>query len=340
MIKSGFLKNDVLGHLYSKYKPFDKISANQKKIFSVDSETSALECLKKLQKEKILCLPVMDIHHRDRIVGLIDVMDICSFVVTLYDRTKGVENEIHAVFSFDRVFTQILEGRKATEIMNYSGINYCYPLNHKSSLREVLNMICRNATHVPIVRQPSLMHCTGSTKRKLLRFITRTDILQFITLNFDLFGTAFDVSIQDAGVSTHDIFTVETTKKAIDCFRDIAFHRISAVAVINEEGILVENLSAHDIRLIMDDPQDTIQLPIGIFLEKKQSSGFVTCKATESMRHACNLMMESKSHRVWLVDDNGIPSGVLSLSDVVRYIKDMPVIHTHNQSAIHSRNEI
>ena len=90
MIKSSFLKNDVLGHIYSKYKPFDRISSNQKKIITVDSETSALECLKKLQKERILCLPVMDNQHRDRIVGLIDVMDICSFVVTLYDRTKEV----------------------------------------------------------------------------------------------------------------------------------------------------------------------------------------------------------------------------------------------------------
>lgn len=41
----------------------------------------------------------------------------------------------------------------------------------------------------------------------------------------------------------------------------------------------------------MDDPQDTIQLPIGIFLEKKQVSGFVTCKADQSMRHACDLML-------------------------------------------------
>jgi CBS domain-containing protein len=267
----------------------------------------------------------MDVEQSDRIVGLIDVMDICSFVVTLYDRTKGVEKEIHAVFSFDRVFTEILDGRKASEVMNYSGINYCFPLKHTSSLREVLNLICRNVSRVPIIRQPSLMNCTGSNKHKLLRFITRTDILQFLVYNFDSFGTAFDVSVEESGASTHDIYSVATTKIAIDCFRDIAFHHISAVAVVNEEGILVDNLSARDIRLIIDDPQDTIQLPIGIFLEKKQLSGFVTCKAEQSMRHACNLMLESKSHRVWLVDDNGMPCGVLSLSDVVRYIKDLPV---------------
>jgi len=277
-----------------------------------------------------------DDEHTDRIVGLIDVMDICSFVVTLYDRTKGVEDEIHAVFSFDRVFTQILEGRKASEIMNYSGINYCYPLRHTSSMKEVLNLISCNAVRVPIVRYPSLRNCFGTSKQKLLGFITRTDILQFITLNFDLFDNAFEVSIQDTGASTKDIFTVPTSKLAIDCFRDIAFQHINAVAVINEEGILVDNLSARDIRLIMDDPQETIQLPIGIFLGKKHVSGFVTCKSDQSMRHACNLMMETKSHRVWLVDDNGIPMGVLSLSDVVRYIKDIPTMSHGTQTFIHS----
>jgi CBS domain-containing protein len=319
--------NDVLGSIYSKYKPFDRKSSPQKKrIIKVNSDTSALDCLRILQFERILCLPVMDIEYTDRIVGLIDVMDICSFVVTLYDRTKGVEEEIHAVFSFDRVFTQILQGRKASEVMNYSGINYCYPLKHTSSMKEVLNLICRNAARVPIVRYPSLMSCTGTTKQKLLRFITRTDILQFITLNFELFDNAFDVTIQDSGASTHDIFVVPTSKMAIDCFRYIASRRISAVAVINEEGILVDNLSAHDIRLIIDDPQDTIQLPIGIFLGKRQVSGFVNCKPDQTMKHACNLMMESKSHRIWLVDDNGVPVGVLSLSDIVRFIKDLPIM--------------
>jgi CBS domain-containing protein len=259
-------------------------------------------------------------------------MDISSFVVTLYGRTKGVEKELHAVFSFDKVFTQILEGRKASEVMNYSGTNYCYPLKHTSSMKVVLNLLSRDAIRVPIVRYPSRMSCTGTTKQKLLRFITRTDILKFFTLNFELFNNAFDVSIQDSGCSTNDIFVVPTSKIAIDCFRDIASHRISAVAVINEEGILVDNLSARDIRLIMDDPQNTIQLPIGIFLGKKQASGFVTCKADESMRHACNLMMESKSHRIWLVDDNGIPTGVLSLSDVVRFIKDLPILKKSSYS--------
>jgi CBS domain-containing protein len=329
----GCCKNDVLGRVYSKYKPFDRKST-QKKITTVNSDTSALECLKILQDARILCLPVMDGEQPDRIVGLIDVMDICSFVVTLYDRTKGVEKEIHAVFSFDRVFTEILDGRKASEVMNYSGINYCFPLKHTASLREVLNLISRNVSRVPIVRMHSPMFCSGSEKHKLMRFITRTDILQFITYNFDKFGNAFDVSVEESGASTHDIYTVPTTKIAIDCFRDLSFHHINAVAVVNEEGILVDNLSARDIRLIIDDPQNAIQLPIGLFLEKKQVSGFVTCKAEQTMRHACSLMLEAKAHRVWLVDDNGMPCGVLSLSDVVRYIKDLPVQTPRSESFI------
>jgi len=329
MFKCLSKENDILSRNYSKYKPFDQIPS-ENGTFVVNSETSALECLILLQRERILCLPVMDVEQTDQIVGLIDVMDICSFVVTLYDRTKGIENQIHALFSFDRVFSQILEGRKASEVMNYSGNNYCVPLKHTSSMRKVLNLISHDTTRVPIVRFPSKLKCTGS-KQKLLKFITRTDILQFITLNYQLFAPHFETSIQDSGVLTYDIHTVPTTKIAIDCFRDIAFNHISAVGVINEDGILVDNLSARDIRLIMDDPQDTIQLPIGIFLEKKQVSGFVTCKADQSMRHACNLMMESLTHRVWLVDDNGLPVGVLSLSDVVRYIQDLPKTHGHDQ---------
>lgn len=123
MFKCHSKKNDILSRNYSRYKPFDQLP-NENGIFAVNSETSALECLMLLQRERILCLPVMDVECTDRIVGLIDVMDICSFVVTLYDRTKGIENQIHALFSFDRVFSQILIGRKASEVMSVYFFKY------------------------------------------------------------------------------------------------------------------------------------------------------------------------------------------------------------------------
>jgi len=51
----------------------------------------------------------MNPHHEDRIVGLVDLMDLTSYVVTLYDRTKGVEGEENVYFNFDRVFQKYLE---------------------------------------------------------------------------------------------------------------------------------------------------------------------------------------------------------------------------------------
>jgi CBS-domain-containing membrane protein len=110
-----FKEHDVLGKVFSKY--LDTVQ-QPKEIITVTSDTPAMDCLKLIKFHKILCLPVMNVHHEDRVVGLVDVMDLVSYVVTLYDRTKGTEKEVNAYFNFDNVFARFLEGKRASDLMS------------------------------------------------------------------------------------------------------------------------------------------------------------------------------------------------------------------------------
>jgi CBS-domain-containing membrane protein len=111
-----FKDHDAMGKVFSKY--LDPVTMEKSELVTVTTDTSAMECLKLIREHKFLCLPVMNPHHEDRIVGLIDVMDLAAYVVTLYDRTKGTEKEVGSYFNFDNVFQRFLEGRRASDLMS------------------------------------------------------------------------------------------------------------------------------------------------------------------------------------------------------------------------------
>lgn len=111
-----FKDHDAMGKVFSKY--LDPVTVERPELVTVMSDTTAMDCLKLIRENKFLCLPVMNPHHEDRIVGLIDVMDLASYVVTLYDRTKGTEKEVGSYFNFNNVFQRFLEGRRASDLMS------------------------------------------------------------------------------------------------------------------------------------------------------------------------------------------------------------------------------
>lgn len=319
-----FKDHDAMGKVFSKY--LDPATMERPDLVTVMSDTTAMDCLKILREHKFLCLPVMNPHHEDRIVGLIDVMDLAAYVVTLYDRTKGTEKEVGTYFNFDTVFQRFLEGRRASDLMNYSGTNFCYPKDESCSLRDLLDALAGPSARVPIVAKPSKLDLSGKKKQKLVRFVTRSDVMQFVCQNLDFFGPSLDHTLQELGYGRKKVRVAPTTQITIDAFREMTAAHVSALAVVDEKGQLVGNLSVRDVRLLIDHPQETIQLSLGEFLEKVNvHCHYVSCTGGETMRHAITRMKGAGTHRIWIVDDLQVPIGVLSMSDVCKFIKELHI---------------
>lgn len=332
--------HDPLGHVFSKYLYHEH--REHRALITVGADATALECLRIMKKEKLLCLPVMNLHHEDRVIGLIDVMDISAYVVTLYDRTKGKELESGAQFNFDTVFNTFLEGRKATDLMNYSGRNFCYPLAEDVSFRVVLVSLCGLCHRIPILEKPSLKEILEKKRHTPLKqFVTRTDMLNFVNENLEFWGDSLDVPIHTANCHTCDPKTVLDSKITIDAFREMTLNHISAVAVIDNEGRLTGNLTARDVKYLLESPQNLIELPLSEFLSKVENrhSNYALCHTTNTMKHALTLMKGAAVHRVWIVDEHRRPIGVLSISDVCRFLNHIELPENRLEKLTHPIHE-
>lgn len=84
------------------------------------------------------------------------------------------------------------------------------------------------------------------------------------------------------------------------------FNKVSAVAITDEQGKLVANLSASELRGIGPDHLDWLLLPINDFLKKisetveKKLSFPLTCHTDTKIEDAINMMGTYRVHRIWI----------------------------------------
>ena len=124
---------------------------------------------------------------------------------------------------------------------------------------------------------------------------------------------------------------------AITAFYLMHVHKVSAVAITDAEGTLVANLSASDIRVsTIRIHKPTLQgfdathfgelvEPCSTYLTKKYGkiTPPITCEKKNSFESVVTRLAQNRIHRMWIVDEKGCPTGVISLTDVMKKIADI-----------------
>ncbi|KAH6567614.1 hypothetical protein BSLG_006632 [Batrachochytrium salamandrivorans] len=120
------------------------------------------------------------------------------------------------------------------------------------------------------------------------------------------------------------IVSIQSDSSALEGFRTLYIHRVPAVAVVEDTGRLVANLSASDVRGIHSSNLEMFLLPVFDFLESgKRVAGQVkpdqlkTVEPTSLIGAAAASMIVDIIHRMWVVDGEDHPIGVLSMSDIL-----------------------
>eukprot|EP01126_Amoeba_proteus_P012416 TRINITY_DN1510_c0_g1_i5.p1 TRINITY_DN1510_c0_g1~~TRINITY_DN1510_c0_g1_i5.p1 ORF type:complete len:342 (+),score=40.21 TRINITY_DN1510_c0_g1_i5:62-1087(+) len=293
-------------------------------IVTVVSDTPALRCLETLKVENVFCCPVVDRDHEERVIGLIDLVDICAFVVRLYDENPRATNPS----KFDQLFAENLSFRIAAELMNYSKLNECHCLPIDTSFKGVLHTLSQPGIHrVPLLSRGTIIsEILGQKKaRPLARFITQSDVVHFIATHIDLFGPYVEESVDTIGI--RQVLCVPTKISTIDAFREILKNKVTALGIVDESGVLVGNLSVRDIRQVLcAHPGMELNSSLADFITHIRAEylttpkKIITCSPKDTLRKTIITLDENHIHRLYIVDDQDKPVGVVSLTDICGYI--------------------
>lgn len=209
-------------------------------------------------------------------------------------------------------------------------MNSCHPLlSESTTFKDVMKALCKPGVHrVPMMGKAKLMQeiLGQKEKRPLERFLTQSDLLHFVATHIDDFGSSVDKTIE-GNLGTRPVFCVQATVKAIDAFRELVKHKVSALGVLDDDGILVGNISVRDIRhIVKHTPGAELNYPLDEFATQIRKSNpeipkdIIACRETDTVRSIILKLDTNRIHRIYIVDAEQKPLGVISLGDIFQYL--------------------
>lgn len=123
--------------------------------------------------------------------------------------------------------------------------------------------------------------------------------------------------------ASHGLLCSTYKSNTLTVFRQLFIYNLQAIALVDDEKRLVGTLSASDLRGLNKETLPLLDGPLVYFMQKVKPSnikkinegGIATKEYT--VDRAVRQMLLAGIHRVWLVDQNSVPNGCVSMSDVL-----------------------
>jgi len=287
------------------------------KLIEVRHDTSVEQVLALMQRYGITSIPVRAAGDEQtpgdssELLGMINLMDVVAFCVfAIAEGDAYLRVDLDNLDNLDSMAADVIglvssEGASEWSFKTYAASE---PLN------EVM---------YPFVAGVHRVMVTGDDGEEGL--LSQTDIVRFIHRNADKFPA--DVLAAPIAACKGTPVTMDASSRALVGFRKMVVNDRSSVGIVDDQGVLVGNLSLSDLRGLSKASFGLLADPVGDYLRSRSATGAVRplIKVPEgtSVQDVIKMMVEEKVHRVWIVDADGKPLGQASMSDVLLPFTDL-----------------
>jgi len=138
---------------------------------------------------------------------------------------------------------------------------------------------------------------------------------------YDKFGIG-DIHLEEANIIKSPVTRVDPSTKVVDAFRKMRIQEINGLAIADDNGTLLGTLSESDLRGITMENMSLLQHPVIDFLKTQNNNTVpevITVRSTTLLRDLLEIITKRKLHRVFVIDDTGRATGVITLTDIIAY---------------------
>ena len=293
------------------------------RVVEVECTCTPYEGFETLLKANILAAPVYDPAKKEY-TGFLDVRDLVSSVIFAHE-----EQLLQAERPWSETWMDVARrkgsgGREGGENVGSASVTYLSrrspfrPVRLSSSLLDAAKALATRVHRVPVIDEST---------RRCVYIISQSSIINFLIQHKALFRDEWKQSIASLSLGLCQVISISTDATAWTAFKLLEVSNVSGVAVVDGMGKLVGNTSAKDLKLFMLDrgnlSLDQLILDYLSAIRQRELTNEVhpSCSVTvsASIGHVIELMHATKYHRVFVVDKEGRPIGVLSVTDILRF---------------------
>jgi len=283
-----------------------------------DSINKALE---KLSVNKITSAPVVD--ENERIYGFLDVMDLLTFMVNQVTQPTNTPrlstSRSLTMEDMDSLTKRSAQFEVSSLLDVVDSVQHCepyYPLEETQPLKVAIEIFLKGVHRIAVT----------DSQKKLVGLLTQTNVIRYLNQDPTLMGFKGTEEIDKMNMLQRHVVSISPSFLTIDAFRTMQEKRLSSLGVVDSNGVLVSILSVSDLKGLKDFHFRSLLLPVIDFLaevrkdQKKPIDYVVSCGMNSTLKQVIHIMLKEQVHRVFIIDENRRPLGVVSQSDIIREV--------------------
>jgi len=274
----------------------------------VSPDDSLENCVKKITDNKILSLPVIK---HGVCLGVVDMCDIANYILascpeapTAHSLDVGQLKVAGRIISLAPVKNVLRTARKSPMLAL-----------HEASTALELAQLLSQGHHRAVIFSFQMENIEA--------ILSQIDLARFILdhLPREHCKALGSKSLRDLGYGECQVFTLRETATVYAAIQKLAQTGVSSLAIVDSHGKLVGNFSASDLRNLYFKDYPHLTQTVHEYLEAYNPSsleiayGDAKASLVENLRKlvagGCSL------HHLWMVDENNVPIGIFSLTDVL-----------------------
>ncbi|KAJ4413644.1 AMP-activated serine/threonine-protein kinase regulatory subunit [Gnomoniopsis sp. IMI 355080] len=183
---------------------------------------------------------------------------------------------------------------------------------------------CRRMLQTRARRIPLVDIDDETGRETVVSVITQYRILKFIAVNNERNTTLLRKTVRELNLGTYtNLATATMTNSVVDVIQLMVQHNISAVPILDRQGHVMNVFEAVDvIPCIKGGAYDELTETVGDAMCRRSDEfqGIYTCTEEDRLDSIFETVRKSRVHRLIVVDDESKLRGIISLSDILKYV--------------------
>ncbi|XP_066932425.1 5'-AMP-activated protein kinase subunit gamma-1-like [Clytia hemisphaerica] len=286
------------------------IIPNSSKIVVFDTRLKVKKAFFALVHNSIRSAPLWDSNEQD-FVGMLTITDFINILIRYYKSPleKMWELEEHQIETWRNLFKKNIHSTLLR-------------ISPTESLFTGVQTLMKNKIH----RLPVIDEETGNA----MYILTHKKILAYVYQHLDdlVMPDFLGKTIEEIGIGTYgDIATISPTAKLIEALNMFHERKVSALPVVGEDRKCVDIYSRFDVmNLAAERTYNNLDITVSEALSYRQVrvEGIHKCYPHETFYAIIDRIANAKVHRLIVEDSDHCIKGIVSLSDILRFLVDPP----------------
>eukprot|EP01125_Pyxidicula_operculata_P022183 TRINITY_DN8946_c0_g1_i1.p1 TRINITY_DN8946_c0_g1~~TRINITY_DN8946_c0_g1_i1.p1 ORF type:complete len:309 (+),score=62.56 TRINITY_DN8946_c0_g1_i1:63-989(+) len=286
---------------------------SKQELVTLKSSITIEDVVKVLAKHHITSAPVMD---GATCLGLVDMLDIANFVIKVSPNPEEIQV---AELSTLQMAGRAMALEEVKNVVGASGKDPYVPLQSNDPVSRAVQLFA-SGVHRIIVADHS-----GTPKHT----ISQSDIVKILIqhmLDGHLKRMGYlNKTVKEIGFGSVQPHSVSQSTTVLSVIATINNKGTTAVAVVDEQGKLIGNFSATDLVGLYTDKWPHFKHSVLEYLKSHSPNSLkniISVTPETSFEEVLHKFKDHKIHRLWITDKDGKPTGVLSMTDIMKYIRD------------------